>query len=94
MANSKRKFVTLCLCTILVTGCTSVKVIRNPDEGDTGIRFFRPKPYLLVTPADPTGRLVNMKLEYLPDFNEEYSAHVRVRKASVRTSRTAGTSWA
>ena len=82
MANSKRKFVTLCLCTILVTGCTSVKVIRNPDEGDTGIRFFRPKPYLLVTPADPTGRLVNLKLEYLPDFNEEYSAHVK-GKASV-----------
>jgi hypothetical protein len=82
MAIPKRKLGALCLSVVLITGCTSVKVIRNPDEGDTGVRFYRPKPYLLVTPADPTGRLVNMKLEYLPDFNEEYSAHLK-GKASV-----------
>ncbi len=82
MASSKRKFVALCLCVTVVTGCASVKVVRNPGEGDNGVRFYRPKPYLLVTPADPTGRLVNMKLEYLPDFNEEYSAHIQ-GKASV-----------
>ena len=62
--------------------CLRSRWSANPDDGDTGVRFYRPKPYLLVTPADPTGRLVNMKLEYLPDFNEEYSAHVK-GKASV-----------
>jgi hypothetical protein len=82
MAFPKRKIVGLCLSVALITGCTSIKVIRNPDEGDTGVRFYRPKPYLLVTPADATGRLVNMKVEYLPDFNEEYSAHLK-GKASV-----------
>jgi hypothetical protein len=82
MAIANRKLIALSLSVALITGCTSVKVIRNPDEADTGVRFYRPKPYLLVTPADPTGRLVNLKLEYLPDFNEEYSAHLK-GKASV-----------
>ena len=83
MARLNRKFLAVCVLAGLASGCaSSVKVVKNPAEGDKGIRFFRPKPFLLVTPADPTGRLVNMKLEYLPDYSEEYSAHVK-GKASV-----------
>jgi hypothetical protein len=71
------KLFVACLVAGLITGCSSIRVIRSPDESDTGVRFYRPKPYLLVTPAEPTGRMVNLKLEYLPDFGEEYSAHIR-----------------
>ncbi len=76
-----------CLLTGMASGCSmmkdTVKVVKNPDASDDGIRYYRPKPYLLVTPADPTGRLVNMKIEYHPDFSEEYSIHPRGKKTQV-----------
>lgn len=78
MAFAHRKLLVACVVAgITATGCQSVRVFKNPSDGDSGIRYYRPKPYLLVTAADPTGRLVNLKLEYHPDFSEEYSAHVR-----------------
>src|SRR5262249_10468075 len=83
MAIPHQKILALCLVAGLTpTGCAWAGAMRAADEGDTGIRYWRPKPYLLVTPADPTGRMVNLKLEYLPDFSEEYSLHLR-GKASV-----------
>ena len=78
MAFAHKKLFAVCIVAgLTAAGCQSVRVIKNPGDSDMGVRFYRPKPYLLVTPADPTGRLVNLKLEYLPDFSEEYSAHVR-----------------
>jgi hypothetical protein len=74
------KAVTACLLAGLLTGCSSVTVIKNPTASDTGIRYWRPKPYLLVTPADATGRMVKLKLEYLPDYSEEYSIHPQGKK--------------
>lgn len=77
-----KKFVAmLMMAGLTAAGCSSVRVVKNPDEGDPGVRYYRPKPYLLVTPADPTGRMVNLKLEYLPDYAEEYSVHVRGKAA-------------
>ncbi len=61
----------------------TVRVVKNPDAADDGIRYYRPKPYLLVTAADPTGRLVNMKIEYHPDFSEEYSIHPKGPKTAI-----------
>lgn len=84
-----------------LTGCTPSTVVRkNPGDFDRGIRFYRPKPYLLIAPAGgnvtvketekggessketvtTTGnsdRFVSIRLEYLPDFSEEYSISVR-----------------
>lgn len=74
------KAVMICLFAGLLTGCSSVAVIKNPSVSDTGIRYWRPKPYLLVTPADATGRMVKLKLEYLPDYSEEYSIHPQGKK--------------
>jgi len=77
-----KKFVAIVMMAgLTAAGCSSVRVVKNPDEGDPGVRYYRPKPYLLVTPADPTGRMVNLKLEYLPDYAEEYSVHVRGKAA-------------
>lgn len=70
----------LCLCAVMLGGCSSVNVVRNPSPDDNGIRFYRPKPYLLVTPADSTGRMVKLEVLQLPDYCEEYSIHPRGKK--------------
>ena len=73
-------------------GCATTKVCKNPGEHDRGLRYYLPKPYLLVdqavkvTPVGADGKateytplknMVNISLEYLPDFAEEYSIHAR-----------------
>lgn len=70
-----------------VTGCTpKVLVRKNPDDLDRGIRYYRPKPYLKIEPAEIAVSktesqiapgLVRISLVYLPDFSEEYSISVR-----------------
>ena len=70
----------VCLFALLLGGCSSVNVVKNPSAGDNGIRYYRPKPYLLVTPADATGRMVKMEILQLPDYCEEYSIHPRGKK--------------
>ncbi|MBI1325930.1 hypothetical protein GC170_22445 [bacterium] len=76
----------VCIALTTLVGCRggglgSVRVVKNPDDGDNGIRYYRPKPYLLVEPADPLGRMVKLKVEQLPDYSEEYSIHTRGRAA-------------
>ena len=76
-------------------GCTPrVRVIANPKPHQKGIRYYRPKPYLLVTSGQnavvtnqadktvtkttvPDKKYVNIQLQYLPDFEEEYALDVR-----------------
>lgn len=78
--------IAICIAVTSLVGCKggglgSVRVVKNPGEGDNGIRYYRPKPYLLVEPADPLGRMVKIKTEQLPDYSEEYSIHTRGRAA-------------
>ena len=53
------------------SGCarTTVRKVTRGDE--QGVRFYRPKPYLKIS---PTGKehVVTVEIEYLPDFSEEY----------------------
>jgi hypothetical protein len=73
------------LCTlalIIDLGCAPRVIVRqSPGAEDEGIRYYRPKPYLLVTPLEKdtaaSPDYVSIKLEYLPDFSEEYSIDVR-----------------
>ncbi|MEM8680875.1 MAG: hypothetical protein AAGF97_16115 [Planctomycetota bacterium] len=75
-------------CLLLLAGCLpGVQVRRNPTAHDRGIRYYRPKPYLLLTPVESqvrvhgreltevttTGEYVQLQLDYLPDFSEEYA---------------------
>jgi len=63
---------------LLLAGCATTTVTKNPSEADKGIRYYRPKPYLLVQPTGSTSdESVTISLEYLPDFSEEYSIRVR-----------------
>ena len=83
---------TLCwlVAGLVLAGCTPrVRVLRHPGPRDQGIRYYRPKPYLLVTPAEatsgagrtatvtPVDNQVKIAIQYLPDFSEEYALDVR-----------------
>lgn len=85
-------WVTAFCCILVSSGCAPrVRVRPNPHPSDTGIRYYRPKPYLLVTAASQTvlsdtgkpvrevidERFVQIELQYLPDFAEEYAIDVR-----------------
>lgn len=68
-------------------------MIRHPGSQDTGIRYYRPKPYLFVKPLTdsdglPVGGYVNLETVMLPDLDEEYSIHIRsglgINKTSVK----------
>ena len=78
----------LCLlCLLAASGCAPRVMVRaHPQPDDRGIRFYRPKPYLKVEPAEVAidknqtslvPGLVRISLEYLPDFSEEYAIDVR-----------------
>ena len=74
------------LC-LLAIGCTPRVIVRaHPQPGDRGIRFYRPKPYLKVEPAEVAidknqtsivPGVVRISLVYMPDFSEEYAIDVR-----------------
>jgi hypothetical protein len=68
----------LLLLPLLLTACTTTTVTKNPTDCDQGIRYYRPKPYLLIQPTGtPSDQFVSISLHYLPDFSEEYSIRVR-----------------
>lgn len=79
----------LCLGTLLMVsfGCTPRVIVRaHPTKNDNGIRFYRPKPYLKIEPAEVAvdksrtelvPSMVRISLAYLPDFSEEYAIDVR-----------------
>jgi len=90
----------MCLL-LLVTGCMPRTVVRqNPGPHDTGIRYYRPKPYLLVQPTPVNegaevrhDKYVQISLEYLPDFSEEYSIDVRTGLGRNKTSIKLADGW-
>lgn len=77
----------LLFCLHACLGCTPRVIVHsNPTPRDKGIRYYRPKPYLKVEPAEVAIEknqtrivpgLVRISLAYLPDFSEEYSIDVR-----------------
>ncbi len=88
--------VTLLPILLATTGCLPrTTVVANPGPRDKGIRYYRPKPYLLVQPAEGpvAGGQVTIELQYLPDFSEEYSIHVRSGFGINNTSVTLEDGW-
>jgi hypothetical protein len=67
----------VCLLSLL-SGCASTKVVKDPGPHDCGFRFYRSKPYLKITPKDAsTPNMYTIEMVALPDYTEEYSAHIR-----------------
>jgi len=46
-----KRFACLCIAVVFLAGCTSVKVTKDPKPHDKGFRYYRPKPYLMITPG-------------------------------------------
>ena len=90
----------MCLL-LLVTGCMPRTVVRqNPGPDDRGVRYYRPKPYLLVQPTPVNedaavrhDKYVQISLDYLPDFSEEYSIDVRTGLGRNKTSLKLTDGW-
>jgi hypothetical protein len=86
-------------------------VKKDPGPHDCGIRFYRPKPYLLIAPFEenkenlgqdgkptsriltPSDRYVTIKLDYLPDFSEEYSIQINAGIGTNNTQVTLKDGW-
>jgi hypothetical protein len=84
----------------LTTGCASTTIHKDPGPHDKGLRFYRPKPYLLLTPLDHSkwgevgpDEMVELKLEWLPDFSEEYSVRARTGIGVNKTKITLKDGW-
>jgi len=77
----------LLLFSLVLPACTPKVIVRkSPTDQDRGIRYYRPKPYLKVEPAEVAVNksqstlvpgMVRISLVYMPDFSEEYSISVR-----------------
>jgi hypothetical protein len=80
------------LGTVLLFGCSSTRVRKDPGPLDHGIRYWRPKPYLVIQPGD-TADTVKLSVDYLPDWNEEYSIHIRAGIGTNATKVTLEHGW-
>ena len=76
-------FLVITTALVLIGGCLPrTTVLKNPGTADRGVRYYRPKPYLMVKPMTdhgglPVDGMVQLEQVILPDFGEEYSIHVR-----------------
>lgn len=105
---------TMVMCAILsaVCGCLPrVSVRPNPGPCTPGIRYYRPKPYLFISPAaesvavekkeDKTvtttegvaDKYVQIQLQWLPDFSEEYAINIRSGLGTNETEITLENGW-
>lgn len=101
------------LVAVTAVGCAMTEVKKNPGPHTRGVRFYRPKPYLLIEPlskqtvldetpvqngvvtrtvAETAGKL-RMKLEWLPDFTEEYAIQPRTGVGRNATTVTLTDGW-
>ncbi|WP_114748926.1 hypothetical protein [Pleomorphovibrio marinus] len=73
------KNLTIILATVLLSnaiGCAKIKIIN--DEGtEKGLKFYYPKPYLLVEYNPAKDVAVKTSIIYLPDRNDYYYAKSR-----------------
>lgn len=95
---------------IAAIGCTPRTVVtKDPGPFAKGIRYYRPKPYLLISPfypqfetgtngeviewSEPSPEYVNIELQWLPDFSEEYALNVRTGLGFANVSVTLEDGW-
>jgi len=87
---------------VTLSGCLlpGTRVFKNPRERDRGIRYYRPKPYLLITPfrdgknvQSLPSEYVSIDLQYLPDFSEEYSLHITTGLGQAKINVTLDDGW-
>jgi hypothetical protein len=99
MVRFKTMLLLAALCTTSCMGCLPRTLVKkNPGPDDCGVRYYRPKPYLMVKPAvnkngEPVPGYVSLEPTTLPDFSEEYSIHIRPGLGSNETNITLEDGW-
>ena len=110
-----RKALCLLAMALVFTGCARMVVRKHPGPKDTGIRFYRPKPYLFIGPNGPAKEEktknenakaneeptettlslvpVSMRVEYLPDYSEEYSIKMKPGLGTTKLGVTLTDGW-
>ena len=102
----------LVICVVAFIGCTpKVHVVKVTAKNSmtSGIRYYRPQTYLLITPVSetvttqvnkspvvtvkPGTKYVNLKLEHLPDFSEEYAINVKAGLGTADVEITLEDGW-
>ena len=74
-------------------GCSHLdihKVDNTKNPGENGLRFYRPRPYLLVTLGD---KGCTPAIEYLPDYSQEYILHPHYGLGSLSFKPTLENGW-
>jgi hypothetical protein len=67
------------LAAVLLAGCAGFEFYENPElKGpETGMKFYTPKPYLLVGRVGGTEKPVDISVVYLPDLSKPVYAKAR-----------------
>jgi hypothetical protein len=88
-----RNFILVTFAAIVIfSGCARTKIVKKPCPDDTGVRFYRPKQYLMIGPGTLPGH-VTISVTQLPDYNEEYSIHVNAGLGTNSTDITLEGGW-
>jgi len=80
---------------VLVSGCATAEIKKiDPDSDAEGLRFFQPRPYLLVSAktVDSTSVEYTTEIVWLPDYSEAYVVKPsgRIGKADLTVTLTNG----
>jgi hypothetical protein len=75
----KKTMIAIALSTVLASGCAGFEFYTDAAmEGkQTGMKFYTPKPYVLVGRVGGTGKPVEVSIVYLPDMSQPYYARAR-----------------
>lgn len=80
-----------------IAGCSRVEVAPyNASSYKEGLRFYRPRPYLLVSQlldSEGKNKGQNIQMIYLPDYNQEYVIRERVFFGTVSMKPTLENGW-
>ncbi|WFU01950.1 hypothetical protein QA648_17900 [Rhizobium sp. CB3171] len=89
-----RALLSLMLIPLLATSCAGVQVKRVTSRDQSGIRYWRPAPYLALveTKTDKTVTC-DVKSFYLPDKTEEYAITISAGMGAVKATPTLTDGW-
>jgi hypothetical protein len=70
--------------------CSHLDIHKTDKSDEQGLRFYRPRPYLLVTIGD---KGCTPTIEYLPDYSQEYILHPHYWLGSLTFKPTLTNGW-
>lgn len=90
----RRILLSILILSVTATGCATTTVKKDPGPHDKGIRYYRPKPYLLLQPHQGNSPdYVSIMMQYMPDFSEEYSIRAHSGLGWNKTEVTLSDGW-